>query len=205
VAEAAAIVLCGGRSRRMGRDKATLPFGPESMLERVVRLVSEVVGEVWVVAREGQEIAGEYNVARDSAAGRGPLAGLAAGLGAMAAERAFLCACDAPLLRPALVERLLELSEGREACVPRIDGHYMVTTAVYSRALLPLAERLLAEDRLRPLHLVEACDARIVGAPELRDVDPELDSLRDCNSPEAYQAALERAGLSAAGASEPSS
>jgi molybdopterin-guanine dinucleotide biosynthesis protein A len=50
----AAIVLCGGRSQRMDRDKARLPFGGETMLERVVGVVSRVVGEVWVAAREGQ-------------------------------------------------------------------------------------------------------------------------------------------------------
>ncbi|MDH3214116.1 MAG: NTP transferase domain-containing protein, partial [Myxococcales bacterium] len=79
----AAIVLCGGRSRRMARDKASLPFGEETLLERVVRIVSQVVDEVWVVAREGQEVAGAYRIARDPEEGLGPLAGLCAGLEAM--------------------------------------------------------------------------------------------------------------------------
>lgn len=50
-----AVVLCGGESRRMGRAKAWLPFGPERMLQRVVRLVREAVGPVVVVAAPGQE------------------------------------------------------------------------------------------------------------------------------------------------------
>ena len=71
----------------------------------------------------------------------------------------------------------------------------MVTSAVYSRDVLPVARDLLDKRRLRPLFLLEAFDARQVTEEELRDVDPELESLRDCNTPEAYQEALRTAGL----------
>ena len=191
----AAIVLCGGRSTRMARDKASLPFGDETMLERIVRVVSEVVDEVWVVAREGQEIAGDFQIARDSSEGYGPLAGLCAGLEAMSAERAFLTTCDVPLLRPAYVERLLALSRGFPIAVPVVGDHSMVTSAVYAREVLPVARRLLEEGRLRPLFLVEAFDARIVSESELREVDPDLESLVDCNTPETYRRALRATGL----------
>ena len=191
----AAIVLCGGRSTRMSRDKANLPFGDETMLERVVRLVSEVVDEVWVVAREDQEVAGDFRIARDPSEGAGPLAGLCAGLDAMSAERAFLTSCDVPLLRPAYVERMLELSRGFPIAVPVVGEHHMVTSAVYARVVLPVAQRLLAQRRLRPLFLVESFDARVVSESELRDIDPELESLIDCNDPETYQRALRVAGL----------
>ncbi len=186
----AAIVLCGGLSRRMGRDKAGLPFGPETLLERTVRLVREVVTEYVVATREGAPLPGPHPMARDG--GQGPLAGLAAGLRAVRAPLAFLTACDAPLLKPALVRRLLDLCRGRDAAVPLIDGFHMATCAVYARAALPVAERLLAAGRLRPLFLIEAVDARIVTPDELRDVDPGLDSFVNCNTPEQYAEALKR-------------
>jgi molybdopterin-guanine dinucleotide biosynthesis protein A len=191
----AALVLCGGFSRRMGRDKWSLPFGDETLLERTVRIVREVVPEVWVVAREGQGVRGQFQVARDPAEGFGPLAGLAAGLSAMKAERAFLTSCDVPFLRPALVRRLFDLSKGHAAAVPFVDGYHMTTAAVYSRDALPVARRLLAENRLRPFFLVEELKARIVTVEEIRDVDPELESFRNCNTPEEYRAALRDAGL----------
>jgi molybdopterin-guanine dinucleotide biosynthesis protein A len=191
----AAIVLCGGRSKRMERDKALLPFGDETMLERIVRTVSEVVDEVWVVAREDQALDGDFRIARDSAEGLGPLAGLAAGLEAMQAERAFLTSCDVPLLRSAYVTRLLELSEGHPIAVPVIGKHTMVTSAVYSRDVLPVAKRLLEERKLRPRFLIDAFDTRRIVEAELKDVDPELESLIDCNTPEAYRDALRAAGL----------
>ena len=187
----------------MHRDKASLPFGDETMLERIAGIVSRVVEEVWVVAREGQRIAGDFPIARDPAEGLGPLAGLVTGLRAMSAERAFLTACDVPLLKSAYVARLLELSRGHPIAVPVVGGRTMVTSAVYSREVLPVAEELLRQRRLRPLFLVEAFDARIVREAELREVDAELDSLRDCNTPEAYQDALRYADASREGCSIP--
>ncbi len=191
----AALVLCGGFSRRMGRDKWSLPFGDETLLERTVRIVGEVVPEVWVVAREGQGVRGHPRIARDPAEGQGPLAGLAAGLEATKAERAFLTSCDAPFLRPAVVRRLLDLSRGHAAAVPFVGGYHMTTAAVYAREALPVARRLLAEKRLRPLFLVEELKARIVTEKELHDVDPALESFRNCNTPDEYWKALHDAGV----------
>ncbi|HEX5136544.1 MAG TPA: molybdenum cofactor guanylyltransferase [Planctomycetota bacterium] len=191
----AALVLCGGFSRRMKRDKWSLPFGDETLLERTVRIVREVVPEVWVVAREGQGVRGPFQVARDPAEGFGPLAGIAAGLEAMEAERAFVTSCDVPFLRPGPVRRLLDLSRGHLAAVPFVDGYHMTTAAVYAREALPVARRLLAEGRLRPFFLVEELKARIVTVEEIRDADPELESFRNCNTPEEYRAALRDAGL----------
>ena len=71
----------------------------------------------------------------------------------------------------------------------------MVLTAVYARSLHPRAEALLTAGRLRPFYLLEESSVRIVLPDDLRDVDPELVSLRDCDTPEAYAEALEIAGL----------
>ncbi|MHC4954525.1 MAG: molybdenum cofactor guanylyltransferase [Planctomycetota bacterium] len=195
--EAAAIVLCGGSSRRMGRTKALLPWGRGTLLEHVVDRVGEVVDEVVVVAREDQEITFSRSIpmVRDAAEGLGPLAGLAAGLAAIEAERAFLVSCDMPFLRPAFVRRLLDLSAGHDAAVAEIDGYFMVTAAVYSKAALPVARELVAARRLRPRFLLDGLDTRVVAADELLDVDPELESFRNCNTPEEYAAALRDAGI----------
>jgi molybdopterin-guanine dinucleotide biosynthesis protein A len=194
----AAIVLCGGHSSRMGRDKASLPFGQETMIARIIRIVSPVVDEVWVVARDGQELPelpDHCGVARDPAAGLGPLAGLVAGLEAVSSERAFLTSCDLPLLSAAYVDALFELSLHHPMVVPYLNGHYMVTSAIYSRDVLPTARSLLSQQRLRPLFLVQEMDARVIRDAELELVDPELLSFYDCNTPDAYREALRIAGL----------
>ncbi len=204
-----AIVLCGGRSTRMGRDKAALAFGGETLLARVVRLVSQAADDVVLVAREGQALpegAGLESwssgrplprIVRDPAEGLGPLAGLAVGLGAVRGERALVVACDLPLLRPALARRLFELARDVDALVPVVDGFPVPTLAVYARAAAESARALVAARELRPRAFFERVKTRFVPADELRDVDPELESFRDCDTEEEYGAALRAAGLAA--------
>src|SRR5262245_18679637 len=99
------VVLCGGRSSRMGQPKAWLPFAGEPLLARVVRLVGEAASPVVVVAAAGQELPpllADVEIVRDPEPDRGPLQGLAAGLAALRgrAAAAFVTSCDAPFLRP---------------------------------------------------------------------------------------------------------
>jgi molybdopterin-guanine dinucleotide biosynthesis protein A len=190
------IVLCGGQSKRMGRPKAGLPFGGEAMLQRVVRLLGEVVRPIVVVAAPEQELpslAADIIVARDEEKGRGPLQGLAAGLSALQdhAEAAYLSACDVPFLRPTFVRRMIDLLGDRDICVAYVNGYHHPLAAVYRVAILDRVNRLLAENRLRPVFLFESASTRIVEARELIDVDPDLQSLRNLNTPEDYQQALQ--------------
>jgi molybdopterin-guanine dinucleotide biosynthesis protein A len=193
------IVLCGGRSERMGRPKAWLPFGDELLLPRVVRLLRQAVDPVVVVAAPDQDVPplpDGVAVVRDEAKGRGPLQGLAAGLAALRgqAEAAYASSCDVPLLRPAFVRRMLELLGDHLICVPHVDGRLHPLAAVYRLDVLPTIHRLLAEDRLRTSALCDAVPARVVEPAELEDVDPDLQTLRNLNTPEEYEAALRGAG-----------
>jgi len=190
-----AFVLCGGRSTRMGRDKASLPFGAETLLARVVRRLRDAVDEVVLVAREGQVVPAGFAVVRDPAEGLGPLAAIAVGLRAVRGDAAFVAACDLPFLRPALVRRLLDLGAGHDACVPLVEGFPMTTCAVYATSVAEVADQLVASGRLRLRDLLAAVDTRYIDPADLTDVDPLLDSFRDCNTPGAYAAALREAGL----------
>ena len=178
----------------MGRDKASLPFGDESLLQRAVRLVTPVTDEVVVVGRS-MGVPPNVRVIADPIEGQGPLSGFLSGLDAVASSHVMLVACDLPLLAPAVVVRLLELVGDADACVPVIDGIAMPTCAVYATRVADTArEQLSTEDRsLRGL--LDRLHVRWVSADELRDVDPELLSFRDCDTPEDYAAALARAGL----------
>lgn len=197
----AAIVLCGGFSERMGRDKAALPFGAETLLERIVGIVSPCVDEVWLVAREGQEVPPneklQLPVARDPAEGLGPLAGLVAGLRAMSSDRALVVACDLPLLRATLVNGLFDLALGSRAAIPRVDGHYVPTCAVYSKALVAELEAMLAAGERRPRAILKLPGVIELAEAEVSAFDPELLSFLDCNTPERYRTALEHAGCKA--------
>src|SRR6476620_8987933 len=102
----AAIILCGGQSRRMGYSKAWLPFGDETMLQRVVRLADTAVETIVVVQAAGQNLPAlpeRTIIATDANPERGPLEGLLAGLKALppGVDAAFVTSCDVPLLSPA--------------------------------------------------------------------------------------------------------
>src|SRR5690242_16558381 len=119
---AGGIVLCGGRSSRMGVPKATLPFGPETMLQRVVRLLGTVVSPVVVVAAREQalpELPHGITVTRDEREQKGPLEGLRAGLRALPSSVgiAYVTSCDVPLLVPAFVERMVGLLGDHDSAV----------------------------------------------------------------------------------------
>lgn len=198
-----ALVLCGGESRRMGRPKAWLPFGPEAMLQRVVRLVGEVAGPIVVVAAEGQDLpplpAG-VSVARDPVASRGPLQGIAAGLAALpdSVELGYATATDVPFLSPGWIARLRDLIGDHDLAIPLVDGYHHPLAALYRREpALTAVQALLREDRLRPVFLMEMLRTRIIGPDELRDVDPAFGTLRNLNTPEDYRQALADAGFEA--------
>jgi molybdopterin-guanine dinucleotide biosynthesis protein A len=196
------IVLCGGKSSRMGAAKAMLPFGPERMLARVVRLLAMAVDPIVVVAATNQELPelpASVLVVRDRRESRGPLEGLSAGLHALAGlcEGAYVTSCDVPLLAPVFVLRMIELLSDHSIVVPRVGGHDHPLAAVYRASVLPRIEALLAQDRLRVKTLFEQVDTRFVLPEELSEVDPNFGTLMNLNQPEDYLSALAKAGFEA--------
>ncbi len=122
------IVLAGGHSRRMGASKAWLMLGGESMLQRVVRIVADVVTPVVVAAHPDQALPPlpqNVRTVHDTINDVGPLAGLAAGFEALAGEceAAFVISCDQPLIKPEVIRRLVEQLGEKRAVVVAHEGH----------------------------------------------------------------------------------
>jgi molybdenum cofactor guanylyltransferase len=195
------VVLCGGRSSRMGRPKAWLPFHGELLLQRVVRIVSEVADPVIVVAAPDQDvppIPPEVAILRDPIEGRGPLQGIAVGLAALSdrARYAYVSSTDAPFLNAAFIRRLRALAEGHDAAVVKAQGHHHPLGAIYATHLHLRASELLAAERRRPFFLFEQSNTRFVSADDLladealAAADPTLRALSNLNTPDDYAAAL---------------
>ena len=194
------VILCGGLSTRMGTSKALLAFGPETMLQRVVRVLSTVVSPIVVVAAAGQslpDLPPGVVVTRDEQQGRGPMEGLRAGLKALpeTVESAYVTSCDVPLLVPDFARRMIDLLADHDIAVMEIDGFPHPLSAVYRRSTLPHVEALLAQDRLRPVFLFDAVRTRRVLPTEMLSADPQLLTLRNLNTREDYLEALQIAGL----------
>lgn len=197
-----AVILCGGKSSRMGREKAMLPFGPETMLQRVVRLVGEAVdlrSTVIVAARDQQlpPLPDGVLIARDTQAFLGPLAGVASGLHALAdrVDAVYATGCDVPLLVPAFVQRMFDLLGIHDAAVP-VDGeHFHSLAAVYRPIVLQTIDQRLQRRLSRFRDLFGELRTRRVNIDALRDIDPNLTTLRNLNHERDYITALAAAGF----------
>jgi molybdenum cofactor guanylyltransferase len=203
---AAGVVLVGGRSSRMGTAKAALEWHGSTLLYRTSALLRRTVdGPVVVVASPGQDLPAlpsEVEVVEDPVEGLGPMQGIAVGLAAVAdrAPVAFVSSTDMPFLHPAFVRQVLRGLEpaGTDVALPFAREFRQPLAAGYRTGLAELIAKLVGEGRLRPGMLFEHCtvaridDAQLLADPELRRLDPGLDSVVNVNDPEGYAAARGR-------------
>jgi molybdenum cofactor guanylyltransferase len=194
----------------MGTPKAALEWHGSTLLFRTVGIVARATGGPVVVVRaSGQELPDLPKgtlVVDDPRQGKGPVQGIAAGLGALAgqAEAAFISSTDMPFLHPAFIRRVLRevapeaAEEGTDVALPIARGYPQPLAAAYRVSLAATAERLVKEDRLRPAFLFSECattrldDATLKADPLIGALDPDLDSVVNVNTPEDYQAARAR-------------
>lgn len=196
---AAAIVLAGGKSSRLGRDKASEPLLGRPLLQRVLDRFLGLVDEYVVVRAAGQTLPAietpALRVVEDLYPETGPLGGIYSGLSAAAAGHAVVVACDMPLLQPKLIAELLRLAPDHDLVVPVSEEFPQPLCAVYSKACLDAIRAQLdagnykitaAFGLLRPLYL---------RPDDWRPFDPEGLSFQNLNREEDLQraAALLRA------------
>jgi len=193
VQAASAIVLAGGRSSRMGRDKAMMPIGGSPLIVRLVTMLAPRFADIVVVAAPSQPLpALAARVIRDEVEYQGPLAGLARGLREIREDVAFAASCDSVALNPALVDFLLEQIPGYDAVLPIWRGRPQPLHAVYRRSALAPLEDLVARGQLRLMDLFERIHTNRVVDDEIRRFDPEGSSLTSVNTPGEYAEALRR-------------
>lgn len=172
------------------------------MLQRIVRLLGTVADPVIVVSQTDTllgELPSTVVVTTDLHPGRGPLAGLEAGLSRLLdwGRPAFVTGCDSPLLQPAFVEIILEQLGDSEIAVPADGTRDYPLAAVYRPSVLAVVTELISRDRLRLRDLFDQVRTRKVPLEILRGGDPELQSLRNVNDPTEYLAVLQTLGYPA--------
>jgi molybdopterin-guanine dinucleotide biosynthesis protein A len=177
----------------MGRDKSALPFGSETALERVVRVLRDVTRDVVLVGRPATAVSSGLRVIGDP--GAGPLAALGVGLREVVTGRALLVACDMPFLSSEVLRFLLDQQGEHDACVPRPADVALPTCAVYARRADRIVQSLVDDGERSLRALLDRLTVRWVEDSELRAIDPELQSFMDCDTPEDYARALKIARL----------
>jgi molybdopterin-guanine dinucleotide biosynthesis protein A len=182
-----ALILAGGASRRFGRPKALVPLGGRPMIRWVADAVRGKAEDLVVSVADANQEAGirrilpQARVVHDRRRDAGPIEGLARGLEAALGELVLVAPCDAPLLRPALYDVLLEALGDRDAAVPKLEAIDPVR-AVYRR---DAALRVLARESVpSPSALVDRLSVAFVQEATLRRADPGLVSFLDVNAEE---------------------
>ena len=177
------IVLCGGRSSRMGRDKPWLPWRGQPVLAHVVDRLAQAVDQVVVVCAPGQSLPPtSARQVEDAEEGLGPLAGLCAGLAASEPGLTFVTAADAPFLTPAFVRSVLAPGG---AAAPEAEGRVHPLSAAYPSRGASEARALLDAGRRRPLDLLERLGFERLALSDL----PDPASVSGFNTPDEYLAA----------------
>jgi molybdopterin-guanine dinucleotide biosynthesis protein A len=183
IADCTAIILAGGESKRMGRDKAALPFDGETLLQRVIASVQPLFVRTLVSVREPRgDVA--LPLICDTQSDGGPLVGLASALEAATTPWVFVVACDMPFVAPALIEHLAGLRAGHQAVIPKVHEHAQPLAAFYARACLPVLRQSLARGNKSIIGALKSLDVRYVGADELLPFDSQLRSFFDLDTPQ---------------------
>jgi len=190
ISDCTAIIMAGGDSRRMGRDKAGLQLGDKTLIEHVASALKPVFRNVRVsVRRHRQEI--ELPQICDLVPDAGPLAGLCATLAHVAsaetdsASWVFVVATDMPFVQSGLIERLAQARTGFEAVVPVVGKHPQPLAAFYSISALKTLQDVLAGAGKHSLRAaLERLNVCYVDQSRLQESDPELRSFVDLDTPQ---------------------
>ncbi len=184
------VIVAGGLSRRFGSDKAAASLRGRPLLQWVRDALAPAVDEIVIVTAAGQALppmhpALPVTVVEDREPERGPLGGLATGFAVAAAPVCFAASCDAPLLRTAVAEHVIEALGGHDAALPEVGGFRQPLAAAYRREpALAAAGAALAAGGNRVIDAFAALDALALGEDRLARLDPDLRSFRNANTPE---------------------
>ncbi len=193
-----AAVLTGGRSRRFGSDKASAAWGNSTLVESVSDSLAGLFRVQLIVVKTPGPLAHLARLDRlivpDAFTEHHTLGGIHAALTAAPTERVFVCACDMPFLRPALIAALCKSSFDFDAVVPIWQGHLQPLCAVYSRSCLPATDKLISEGRLRVRDLFPRVRTRVFSEAESQALDPEGRSYIDLDTAQEYMSAFNREG-----------
>ena len=183
-----AFILAGGRSSRMGRDKASLELEGQTLLERTLCLARQLTNKVFTVG-PGRDLEDIYPNC-------GPLAGIHTALRSTSTDLNLLLAVDTPFLTAGLLRFLVEEAERSSAIVtlPRVAGRLHPLCAVYHRSFGAVAETALVSGRYKIDALFAGVATRILEESALRDLDFAANMFDNLNTPEDWQRAQQRAG-----------
>ena len=187
------VILAGGRSRRMGVNKALLEIDGVTVIERMARLLKEIFSEVILITNTPEEYAFlQLKMHPDIYLNKGPLAGIHSALLNSQTEKNFIISCDIPFMTAEVIKDMINIRTAEPVTVVRADGYIQQLAGLYHKKVLPAAEELLSGEyeskKCRVLSLIDKCGAEIIEADTLPSC--RKDTFFNMNSREDYEKAL---------------
>lgn len=166
--DAGAIILAGGRSRRIGSDKSLLPIDGRPIIESICEQLHPVVAEIIISANDPERFAFlGLPVIPDEITDQGPLMGIASALRHANHDRNLIVACDIPKMNLACIYRLFEEIGDNDAIMPKTEnGYWEPLFAVYRKSILPALDAVLRTERRK---ITAICQYARVAVLELED------------------------------------
>lgn len=189
-----AVVLAGGRSRRLGQDKAFIEIAGKPLIERVLQAIAPLSDDLVIVANQPE--AYDYlrvRVIGDIYPGKAALGGIYSGLLVAQHAQAFVLGCDMPFLNPALLQYMIALAPGHPIVIPCYDGHLEPLHAIYHKMCLEPMAKLIAANQLQIANVLRHAPIRYIGPEELDRFDPDRLSFFNINTPQDLERAEELA------------
>ena len=174
------IILCGGQSRRMGRDKGSMIIQDKPMIKHILSTLNHQIDEAVIVLNDKTRISRysefinpqdySYTITfvEDKIKNKGPLPGIMTGLEQIKSDYALILPCDSPYITEKYINTIFsEIEEDYQAIVPYHDNENKIKTSeplhsIYNKNIIPLIENLIDEDILHIKGLIEKIDTKFV-------------------------------------------
>jgi molybdenum cofactor guanylyltransferase len=162
------VILAGGRSRRMGRDKATLSFKDKPLITYVHGIIKQVFSEVFIISKHHTSIDGiDSPILKDITPKEGSLVGIASALLYATTDYVFVVGCDLPFIRKETIICMMDQTRGKDIVIPRTDAGYEPLHAVYNRSCLSHILRAIDRNRIKITDLLPYLSVNVVKEPAL--------------------------------------
>jgi molybdopterin-guanine dinucleotide biosynthesis protein A len=184
------VILAGGQSSRLGRDKSFLLLDGQPLVGRTVHKLSALSDDLLVAANDAaryERLALPARLVPDERPGEGALMGVYSGLKEARYSHALIVACDMPFLNLSLLRYMLPLADGHDVVIPRIGGFMEPLHAIYSKACLPAMARLLDRGRRQIIAFFHEVRVRYVEEGEIDRFDPRHLSFVNVNTPDDWE------------------
>ncbi len=185
-------IQAGGRSERIGIDKALIPLAGVPMIEHVLSAVSGLGDELLITTNNPEQFAYlGIRTVPDMLPHAGAIIGLHSALVAAQNKHVLSLACDMPFVNRTLLEYLSDLHSEADVIVPFYKGEYEPFHAIYSRNCIGAIENMVEENLYRMIYIYDRVSVRTVSEKEIDSIDPTGLSFFNVNTPEDFALALE--------------